>query len=274
MNQEQYSEKADIYDRSRPRYPKAFFDYLFSDVEISEKSIIADIGAGTGILSKGLLERGSTVYCIEFNQDMRTKLETSLKNYDNLVSIDATAEATTLEDSSVDFITVGQAFHWFDREKFKTECQRILSLGGKVVIAYNLRVMSGVMTKECYDLTEQLCPNLKQNFGHMEYDTNFDKAFFYGFFDEKTLSEKLFLNNVDYDKETFIMKHLSVSYAPNKRDENYGKYVSGLEQIFQKYSDTSGVLVMPHHTMVLVGEVEPKLECKITPRLKLNSCEI
>jgi len=272
MNEEKYSEKSEIYDASRPRYPKGLFDYLYSSAGLSEESIIADVGAGTGILAQGLLEQGSIVYCIEFNRDMRTKLETVLKDYNNLISINATAEATTLGDSSVDFITAGQAFHWFDKEQFKAECQRILKPNGKVVIAYNLRVIDDPATKECYDLTVRLCPNLKLNNGHKEFDSNFDKDFYLsGFFDEDTVSEKCFLNNVNYNEKMFVCRHISVSYAPNKGGENYDEFVSGLQQIFRKYADASGVLVMPHRTFVFTGEVEPvepKLENKNIPKSK------
>ena len=87
---------------------------------------MADIGSECGIFSHQLLESGLHVIGVEPNDDMRKMAEQSLKLYSRFQSIKATAENTTLKENSVDLVTVAQAFHWFDKEAFKIECQRIL----------------------------------------------------------------------------------------------------------------------------------------------------
>ncbi len=81
----------------------------------SAGSVVADLGSGTGILSELLLKNGNLVFGVEPNAEMRAAGETLLAGYPRFRERRATAEATTLADCSVDFITAGQAFHWFDR---------------------------------------------------------------------------------------------------------------------------------------------------------------
>lgn len=123
---ENFTDKADIYAKYRPSYPNEYIEYLLSANELNENQIVADIGSGTGIFSRQLLDSGLHVIGVEPNDDMRKMAEQSLKRYPRFQSIKATAENTTLKENSVDLVTVAQAFHWFDKEAFKIECQRIL----------------------------------------------------------------------------------------------------------------------------------------------------
>ena len=138
MNTKRFTGKAELYRKFRPSYTQELFQYLYSpQVGFSQDSVIADIGAGTGIFTRLLLERGSKVYAVEPNADMRETSKNDLAEYKNFVSVNASAENTGLDEASVDFITAAQAFHYFDREVFKQECRRILRPGGKVVIIWN-----------------------------------------------------------------------------------------------------------------------------------------
>ena len=121
-NTNKFNQKANAYTIGRPTYSNAFIDMLYSKQGFNSQSIIADIGSGTGILSKQLLDKGSIVYAVEPNNDMRINAENQLKSFKNFYSVSGTAEHTTLENNSVDFITVAQAFHWFDTKLLrKTE---------------------------------------------------------------------------------------------------------------------------------------------------------
>ena len=118
MNIKKFDGKGENYSKYRPTYPKEFIDYINSIDGLNDDSIIADIGSGTGILSKQLLDIGKYVIAVEPNADMRVFAEHILGDYKNFTSVNATAENTTLNNHSVDLITVAQAFHWFDRDKF------------------------------------------------------------------------------------------------------------------------------------------------------------
>jgi ubiquinone/menaquinone biosynthesis C-methylase UbiE len=99
------------YDRYRPSYPRAILNLLESECGLTSASVIADVGSGTGILSELFLQNGSRVFGVEPNYEMRNAGESRLEHYPRFTSVAATAEATTLDYASVDFITAGQAFH-------------------------------------------------------------------------------------------------------------------------------------------------------------------
>ena len=79
------------------------------------------------------------VYGVEPNAEMRVAGERLLARFANFVSIDGTAEQTTLPGGSMDFITSAQAFHWFDREAARAEFARILRPHGWIVLIWNDR---------------------------------------------------------------------------------------------------------------------------------------
>src|SRR5687767_5967708 len=110
-----FSTRVENYVKYRPGYPEEIVSILKSDCGLMSSSLIADIGSGTGILSELFLRNGNLVFGIEPNAPMRTAAEQLLTAYKNFVSIEGSAEATTLEAHSVDFIMAAQAFHWFDR---------------------------------------------------------------------------------------------------------------------------------------------------------------
>ena len=103
MSDELFTNKAAVYHLCRPSYPKEFVDYLYANAGFGAGSVIADIGSGTGIFSRLLLERGSKVYCVEPNGDMRSTAEKELGGMLGFVSVKATAEKTRLDEKNVDF---------------------------------------------------------------------------------------------------------------------------------------------------------------------------
>jgi len=251
MKEDRFTNIADIYEKFRPTYPDVLIEYLYSEVGFDSNNTLADIGSGTGKLTELLLKQGNLVYGVEPNEDMRGVAENVLTNYKNFKSIDASAEETGLADSSVDFITVAQAFHWFDAEKFKLECQRILKNSGKVVLIWNDRDHASTeLDNETKLINLEYCPNYKPsesiiNEGPEQYDY---------FFTGGCCDYKIFKYNLSFDEDTFIGRHLSFSHAPKIDDRNYEPYISKLKLLFEKYSD-SGILYMPYLTVCYVGKV-------------------
>src|SRR5882757_691421 len=125
-----FSNKVDNYIRYRPGYPPELLRLLKTECGLIPGSVIADIGSGTGILSRILLENGNTVFGVEPNPEMRAAAERLLADYPAFRSIAATAESTTLPAHSVDLITAAQAAHWFNHEQARREFLRILKPGG------------------------------------------------------------------------------------------------------------------------------------------------
>lgn len=115
MNENIFNGVGETYAKYRPSYPQTLLKYLCAEIGINKFSTIADIGSGTGIFTQQLLNKCSKIYAIEPNDDMREVAEKKLGNELGFISINGTAENTTLENESIDYITAAQSFHWFDR---------------------------------------------------------------------------------------------------------------------------------------------------------------
>ena len=257
MNESKFTGKAELYSKYRPSYPKEFIDHLQSEVGLDNTGIIADIGSGTGKLTKLLLEVGKMVYAVEPNNDMREAAEHNLNKYKNFISVNATAEITTLNDSSVGFITVAQAFHWFDRKKFKEESKRILKPGGKVILVWNTRVLTGEPVKDYELILRKHCPDFDGFSGGRQSalynEIGIDSEDFHDYF-TGGYESKEFSNDQIEDLECFIGGAMSASYTPRKNDENYSVLIDDLTECFNKYA-TGGMLTVPFITRIYTGTV-------------------
>ncbi len=245
-----FTDKADIYAKYRPSYPNEYIDYLLSANELNGDGIVADIGSGTGIFSRQLLERGLHVIGVEPNDDMRQKAEQSLKIHLRFKSIKATAENTTLTGNSVDLVTVAQAFHWFDKNAFKIECQRILKQKGKVALVWNSRDLTNPMIKENAEICQKTCSNFKGFSGGIEETP----AVLNSFFKDGKYEFKKYQTDLFFDYEGFLGRNLSASYAPKKDDEEYKNFVFLLSELFEKYSK-NGKVVLQNITRSYLGNV-------------------
>ena len=143
-----FTGRASDYSMHRPEYPRQILDILKTEGGFDQNKTVADIGSGTGLLSRLFLQNGNKVFCVEPNDEMRSFAEQDLSRFPNFVSIKGRAEDTTLKDSSVDLVTVGQALHWFDHELAKKEFERILRNNRDVCIVYNDRSEKDPFMKE------------------------------------------------------------------------------------------------------------------------------
>ncbi len=134
-----FSDKVADYVASRPDYPAALFDTLQSHCVLQPAARVADVGAGTGLLSRGLLQRGWRVVGVEPNAPMRAAAEHFLAGHAGYQSADGSAESMPLKDSSVDLVTAAQSFHWFDVDAARSECLRVLNDRGQVALIWNDR---------------------------------------------------------------------------------------------------------------------------------------
>ena len=238
------------YMIGRPAYATEFIEYLYTKYGFSPQSIIADIGSGTGKFAKQLLDKGSLVYCVEPNDDMREIAIKELAKYTKYHVINGTASDTSLTEKSVDFITVAQAFHWFDVVKFKAECRRILKENGKVVLLWNMRDMTSTENQECFEIYQKYCPNFKGFGGGIKKDDIRIKQFF-----DSNYEYIEFENDLFYNKDTFISRSLSGSYSLQCGDEKYHEYTEALEVVFDKYARDS-ILMMKNKVVAYIGMIK------------------
>ncbi|MBD5458810.1 MAG: class I SAM-dependent methyltransferase [Lachnospiraceae bacterium] len=248
-NTKVFNELADDYTVGRPIYAMDFIDSLYKQYGFNEDSMIADIGAGTGKFSKQLLDRGSTVYCVEPNDDMRNTAIKELGKYSGFHAVDGTATDTKLYDESVDFITTAQAFHWFDTLLFQKECKRIIRKNGLIFLIWNMRDMSSEMNQKSFEIFSKYCPKFKGFGGGIEQDDIRIQQFFGNKYE---YSE--FDNPVSYDIDRFISRSLSGSYSLKKGDTDYDRYIEELHRLYEQYAKND-VLVMANKTIVYIGHI-------------------
>lgn len=244
-----FSGRAEDYAAGRPNYAADFIEFLYSDCGFDASSIIADIGSGTGKLSRQLLERGSKVICVEPNEDMRFAAERLLSKFDDFCSIDGSCDNTKIKEKSVDFITAAQAFHWFDAESFKAESKRILKPEGKVILVYNTRDLKSAFNIECYKIYQKYCPLFKGYHNGMKDDDERICSFFN--YEYKKVS---FKNPLLFTKDKFISRCLSSSYSIKSDNQNYDDYIKSLEVVFDKYAKKNNV-VMDNDTVAYIGKI-------------------
>ncbi len=243
---------ANDYSKYRPNYAKESVNYLIDRVQLTKNSNIADIGSGTGKFSRLLLDEGFKVFGVEPNDDMRQKAEYELQDRKKFISIAGTSENTTLSDHSIDLITVAQAFHWFDTEKFLIECNRILKGTGYVAILYNNGDYSAKVINAISELSKRYCPRYVGSSGGIEKNS----TVFDNFFDEYTI--KVFENSYQLNMEQFIGLNFSASYAPKINEPNHEVYLNSLVDLFEKYSEQN-TLNMPNNTICRLGKVKKKV---------------
>ncbi len=243
-----FSGRATSYIKGRPAYAKELIDFLFDSIGMNQGCSVADIGAGTGIFSKQLLEKGCNVYCVEPNEDMRRALTQNLSDFENTVIVDGDAENTKLDSSSVDFVTVAQAFHWFDVEKFLSESKRILKGDRTVILIWNTRTDCDFSTDH-QAVFRKYCPRFKGFNGGVQKNDERILRFFNNSFE---CAE--FDNSLCYEREQFIDRCLSSSYSLMPHDSEFENYLNELNGLFGKYAE-NGILKVPNKSVVYWGKV-------------------
>jgi ubiquinone/menaquinone biosynthesis C-methylase UbiE len=124
------------YERARPSYPSEAIDALRRCANLGPGCRVCDLAAGTGKLTRLLVDVGATVTAVEPVPGMRAQLAAALPG---VTVLDGVAESIPLEDASVDLVTVAQAFHWFRFDEATSEIHRVLAPGGSVAILFNER---------------------------------------------------------------------------------------------------------------------------------------
>ena len=247
---QRFSNRAADYARYRPGYPSALYDLLARQCGLQTHHVIADIGSGTGLLSRLFLDRGNGVYGIEPNAEMRSAGQETLHSWSNFTSVDGSAEATTLPDSSVDFVTVGQAFHWFDVASTQREFRRILKPSGWVVIVWQDRRMHETRFAQDYE-------NVLQRFA-VDYksvkDTYPETEKMRRFFDSGTFESHQLRNHQDFDWEGLQGRLRSSSYAPTESHPNYLPMMAELRRIFDTHQ-SNRIVTMEYFAHVYLGKL-------------------
>lgn len=242
-----FSRTVQNYIRYRPTYPQAIVEFLQEACQLTSTTTIADIGSGTGLLSDVFLKNGYRVIGVEPNSDMRLASQEFLKDYPRFTSIDATAEETTLENHSIDLITAGQAFDWFDPIKTHQEFDRILKPIGWVALLWNI-TRTDTPFLAAYD---QLWHKYIDFQSHVRMGTQDDKI--KAFYSPGNVNTKTFDNTQVVDYEGLKGRTLSSSFAPTLDRSEYAPMLNELEAMFQKFQ-INGRVAIEYECRVCYGQ--------------------
>jgi len=240
-----FSSRVENYIKYRPSYPLEIIDFLKEKNILTDDTVIADIGSGTGILTRIFLDNGNQVYGVEPNKDMREAAEKFLQEYKNFSSLEGSAESTGLEENCIDLIIAGQAFHWFDVEQAKREFKRIIKTNGNVALIWNNRGKAGTDFNNSYenfilkygtDYRE-----VKKNEGNVDLFFNYQKETFYNF--------------QELDFTSFKGRVLSASYIPLADNFIFPKMILELEDLYNKHQ-RNGIIRIDYDTEIYLGKLE------------------
>jgi len=249
-SKERFSARVQNYVKFRPDYPDQLLDTIFTDLELDPEAWVADIGSGTGKFTRLLLERGQAVYAIEPNAEMRQAAEESLAANSRFVSVNGSAEQTTLPDAAVQAIVCAQSFHWFELNQAREEFRRILVPGGKVALIWNKRDVQRDRFAQAY---ESLLRKYAPEYEHVKH-SRLGAAEFGDFFLDGKYTKQVFDYGQQLTFDELLGRALSSSYTPLQGVEDYEPFVADLRALFTA-NEQNGCIGFHYKTELYSGEV-------------------
>jgi ubiquinone/menaquinone biosynthesis C-methylase UbiE len=222
------------------------FSWLRDTIGFSPAWRVADVGSGTGIFSRLLLEHGNPVHAVEPNDAMRAAAESSLAEYAAFTSVRGCAEATTLPDHAFQLVTAAQAFHWFEPVAARREFHRILAPGGSVLVVFNSRRHDASPLMRAYEnfLREKAVDY--RSVDHRLVDHERLHAFLGDY-----LSWRMNWS-VEKTLESVVGFSSSSSYAPAPEHPAYEPFYAGLRALFDTHQQ-NGTVEFFYETEAYVG---------------------
>ena len=228
-----FSDRVEYYVKYRPHYPAAILPFLEEAIGLTPQWDVADVGAGTGILSQLFLNYGCTVCGVEPNAEMRAAAAASLGEVEHFHLVAGTAADTTLPAQSVDLVMVGQAFHWFDLEAARREFVRILRPGGILLLVYNDWDHNSPVVQGYKEVVKRYGLDYDQ----ARYGRKLHPERLAAFFAPATLHTHTLRNGQIMDFEALLGRALSTSYVPLPGHPNYEPLAASLRRVFERLQE-------------------------------------
>lgn len=252
---ERFSNRVGPYMRGRPEYPQNAIDLLRQRGFMGPGVEVADIGAGTGILSRQALEEGSTVWAIEPSDAMRSVAEAQLGTREEYHCIAGSAEDTSLPDGSIDAVLCGQSFHWFDLEGTREEFSRILRRPKRVGLLWNMRAQKTPFMTALEKLVERHSIDYEEVVGGVQ-QTRKTLDDFYGGTENKGYTYQRLSHHQDVgfpDLEALVS---SFSYMPKPGSDAHVEAMKELRELWQEHEEDGQVRV-EYDTHLVWGLLSP-----------------
>jgi len=245
-----FSDRAEDYAKYRPHYSHDVVDAVRQACGLTPQHLIADIGCGPGMLAEVFLDNGNPVIGVEPNREMRIAGEKYLVKYPNFTAVDGSAEATTLGESSVDYVIAGQAFHWFRPPEARVEFARILKPGGWTVLVWHDRDIGSTPFLRAYETF------LRQHAVDYEQVTHKYLASYEAlqrFFEPDEMRQIKQHNEQRLDFDGLRGRLLSSSYIP-KSGEKHEAMIRALPELFSEHA-VHGHVVLEYDTKIYYGHL-------------------
>jgi SAM-dependent methyltransferase len=237
-----FSDRAADYAKYRPSYPDEAIAILLEGLGNPSQLVAADIGAGTGISSRLLAQRGVRVIAIEPNEAMRE----AASPHPLVEFRDRSAEVTNIPDASVDLVTCFQAFHWFNPEPTLQEFHRILKPTGRLAVVWNDRDRNDELTQSYTRLVQIASNNHPAESRLVSVDPLLSSPLF------PDIRCHTFVYRQQLDLDGLIGRAMSVSYIP-REGEAQQQLISSLEELYNRTCDENGFVYLTYHTSVYLA---------------------
>jgi SAM-dependent methyltransferase len=250
LSTERFTDRVADYVRYRPSYPAELLPALSNDLGVLRSGdVVADVGSGTGLLARMLLDAGHQVFGVEPNDAMRAAGEDALRGFDRFTSVAGTAEATTLADRSVDVVMAAQAFHWFEPNATKIEWRRILRDRGHVVLVWNTSHQEASPFMAGYQaIVDRFSTEPIENHHAVAKQLGVAASFFSSFEARSLPFEQVF------DRVGLRGRLLSASYAPKPGHPRHVEMLEALDRLFDR-SQRWGRVRFAIRTQVFAGRI-------------------
>jgi SAM-dependent methyltransferase len=241
-----FGNKAANYALARPGYAPALFAQLMATVNPVASPAVADIGAGTGLLTKGLLACSYVVEAVEPNDAMRAVADAALGADQFYRSVSGTAEATGLNAHSKNLVCAAQAFHWFDVKKARAEFIRILKPYGHVALIWNDRLVGDPLNTGLNGLFSEFGGVRRREMVNQD-----ERAGVPDFFGQK-IPEQRFAHTHFLSTEALRALVFSRSYMPAPESAEGIAAIAAIDAVFYQHAIDNRV-AMRYETVLCLG---------------------
>lgn len=232
-----FSQQAESYRQSRPTYPTELIDLLIADAGLAAGDAVADFGAGTGIMTEILLERGFMVTAIEPNESMCEQAGAKSATW-----VDGTFEASRLGNASQNWAVAAQAFHWADPPRSLPEIRRVLKPGSLFTVLWNNRAtQQSEILRWTEDAIRRHVPDFDEAYRNRPWAKILASTGDFTFLNQRTVLHTI---------EMTIERYLNLWKSHNRLNtiagpERFAAYYQDLSRYLEKRADKT--VAVPYH---------------------------